>query len=193
MKTSILVLVFVLTSSLTKLGFAELATESWCFRCPVGTVLTLFERDRYYCMIPGTNRSSAVPIWAKPLWAKVIWDVQEGRCIDGYTRSGDFCYQCPEGYAFTNAVTEYVTSSLPNLTGHWICTKHCPAGGEGKTARIAQEESRLHFTNEGGGKSEGRLENPNTVIATQWGNLRGDIKGGGTSIHWSNGTVWVRR
>lgn len=83
--------------------------------------------------------------------------------------------------------------SLPNLTGDWICTKKCPAGGEGKIAKIAQQESRLHFTNEGGGISEGRFENPNTVIATQWGNLRGAIKDGGTSIHWSNGTIWSRR
>ena len=84
-------------------------------------------------------------------------------------------------------------SSFPNLTGQWKCKKYCPAGAVGKSASIKQGESpQLHFTNEGGGKSEGRFVDQNTIIATQWGNLRGDIKAGGMEIHWGNGTVWER-
>lgn len=85
-------------------------------------------------------------------------------------------------------------SSFPNLTGQWKCTRNCPAGGVGKYANIKQGQSRqLNFTNEGGGTSDGRFVDQNTVIATQWGNLQGYIKEGGRSIHWGNGTVWERR
>jgi hypothetical protein len=93
----------------------------------------------------------------------------------------------------TNAGDDAVSPSFPNLAGNWICTKNCPAGGEGKTARIAQEGSRLHFTNEGGSTSEGQFIDRDTVTATQWGNLRATIRDGGRVIDWSNGTEWARR
>ena len=84
-------------------------------------------------------------------------------------------------------------ASLPNLAGDWICTKSCPAGGEGNIARIKQKGSQLHLTNEAGGTSEGRFEGSNTIVATQWGNVKGDIRDGGNEIHWRNGTIWIRR
>jgi hypothetical protein len=122
MKKSILFLVFTLTLSLTKLSFAGLVEEQWCVKCPPGTNLTLFGRDRYYCMVPGTNQSAGVPLWAKPSWAKVIWDVQGGRCIDTYIRFGDeFCYRCPVGYAITTAVTDYGKQKGYTNTGRFAC------------------------------------------------------------------------
>ncbi|MDH3347354.1 MAG: hypothetical protein OEM02_04530 [Desulfobulbaceae bacterium] len=122
MRKSILVLVFALTFtlSLTKLSFAELVAEQWCFQCPPGTTLTLFERDRYYCMVTGTSQSAGVPLWAKPSWAKVMWDVQGGRCLNGYIRFGeDFCYRCPGGYQFSgSALTDYRRTSCKEVKVH---------------------------------------------------------------------------
>jgi len=123
MRRSILVLVFVLTLSLTKLSFAELVPEQWCFKCPPGTNLSLVERDRYDCMAPGTSQSAGVPLWAKPSWAKVVWDDQEGRCQDTYIRFGDeFCYRCPGDYELSTAVTDYRKQSgksCKRIIGRW--------------------------------------------------------------------------
>jgi hypothetical protein len=66
MRKSILLFVFVLALSLTKSSFAELVEEPWCFRCPLGTDLTLSGSDRYYCTSPNPNLSASVPLWAKP-------------------------------------------------------------------------------------------------------------------------------
>ena len=108
-KNTILALVLALTLSLAQTSFAKLVPEQWCFKCPPGTELALFERDRYYCVVPGTTKYLAAPVWAKPHTAKVLWDVKEGRCIDNYIRFGrDFCYRCPKGFRFVgDAVTDY--------------------------------------------------------------------------------------
>lgn len=81
-----------------------------------------------------------------------------------------------------------------DLAGKWLCTKYCPAGGEGKDARIDQDGLALVFTNEGGGVSRGYfLEGQIGVIATDWNRLIGLIKDKGARIEWLNGTDWVRK
>lgn len=89
---------------------------------------------------------------------------------------------------------EVITRPIPDLSGEWVCTKNC-SGGEGKVARIVQQGRRLDFTNEFGLTSEGRLEDDlKTVVATQWqGGLKATIEEGGNTLHWANGSIWVRK
>jgi hypothetical protein len=88
---------------------------------------------------------------------------------------------------------ETIADLVPKLEGDWICTKFCPAGGEGAIAKIIQDGATFKFVNEGGGISHGYLEDKTTVIATDWQRLAGFIKDDGKRIEWINGTVWVRK
>ena len=198
MRKSILILVVVLTLSLIKSSFAGSVSEPWCFQCPPGTNPTLFERDRYYCMDPGTNESAGVPLLAKPSWAKVMWDIQGGRCIDTYIRSGDFCYRCPVGYAFTIAVTNYGTSkSDMNISGKWNSNIR-------NTYVITQTGNSFSWTVVGHKEVAAGTINGREVSA-KWGDGPGkwlgsatgtietvDDQGRGTKIVWSNGAVFTR-
>lgn len=94
----------------------------------------------------------------------------------------------PDGiYKLTPCEVRY-----PNLSGDWVCTQNCPAGGEGKRAKIIQNGLKLTITNEGGNTTEGKFENANTILAFDWGNLKAGINNDGKEINWSNGTIWVR-
>lgn len=85
------------------------------------------------------------------------------------------------------------TVHTTDLSGEWICQRYCPAGGAGKTARILQEAKTLHFTNEGGMRSDGILQDDlKTVVAYQWENLNGTLSEDGKQLTWANGTVWTR-
>ena len=82
---------------------------------------------------------------------------------------------------------------VPGLAGEWVCRDYCPQGGEGKTAHIAQSGVILHFINEGGGKSEGRVASDSqSVLASDCGNLQGNLERNATLIRWTNGTVWAK-
>jgi hypothetical protein len=106
MKRSIL-LIMALLLFLPGLSHGELISEDFCFYCPPGSVLQLPDAatDRYYCMIPGTPRSVAVPLWAKPVWSRIT----STGCPANYFPRGDGinCYKCPLTYEFTSAITDY--------------------------------------------------------------------------------------
>jgi len=115
-----LIFLVVAFSLLAGSSFATLKEESVCFYCPPGSVLTLFERDRYYCIIPGTTQSVAVPLWAKPVWSRVTWT----GCPSDYIPLGDGenCYKCPPTYTFTRALTDYRSScygACERIIGRW--------------------------------------------------------------------------
>jgi hypothetical protein len=60
----------------------------------------------------------------------------------------------------TGAVAETL-----NLAGEYTCHVNCPAGGEGKVARIEYDGTELVFINEAGGRSKGSFVNASTVVA----------------------------
>lgn len=60
----------------------------------------------------------------------------------------------------------------------------------GKPCSITGPNEQLTFTNEYGASSRGKLADPATVVATDWGNLRGRLLEGGSFILWENGTWW---
>lgn len=77
--------------------------------------------------------------------------------------------------------------SVPDLSGHWICT--CRPG----PASIVQTGQQLRFTNEVGGVSRGHFVDARTVIADDWeGGLRGALSADNRTISWANGTTWKR-
>jgi outer membrane protein OmpA-like peptidoglycan-associated protein len=85
------------------------------------------------------------------------------------------------------------SSSMPDLSGEWICEAYCPAGGVGRTARIVQEKTTLHLINEGGMKSEGQLRADfSSIVASDWQNGTARIGDGGRQLIWANGTKWTR-
>jgi len=120
MKRSIIFLVAFLL--LPDLSFAKLLSDNFCFYCPPGSDLELYERDRYFCVTPGTGQTVAAPLWAKPVWSK---STSEG-CPSGYISLGDGedCYKCPSTYAFTSAVTDYRRGGESDrLVGKWVLAK----------------------------------------------------------------------
>jgi len=60
----------------------------------------------------------------------------------------------------------------------------------GKTTQVVQSGSSLTFINENGGQSSGFFLNSTQVIATNWGNLVGNLVDG--AIQWQNGSTWTR-
>jgi hypothetical protein len=83
-------------------------------------------------------------------------------------------------------------SPIPDLSGDWICMRYCPAGGEGKRARITQNERQLQLVNEGGGVSAGQIaDDLRSISANNWG-VSAAVEDNGQSLRWSNGTVWLR-
>lgn len=103
-----------------------------------------------------------------------------------------------EGYGekiaviFDTMLAEAGVATPVSLSGAYICLAHCPAGGAGKEARIEQNGNVLTFINEGGNRSSGYFE-AQTVVASEWGNLRATIQNNGRELHWSNGTIWQRQ
>ena len=86
--------------------------------------------------------------------------------------------------------------SYPDLNGEWICTSYCPAGGEGRLARIDQKGEKLTFINEGGGRSDGKFApkgGQNHLVAPDWGDLKGTFSTSNNEIHWANGTIWLKK
>jgi Bacterial Ig-like domain len=60
---------------------------------------------------------------------------------------------------------------------------------DGQTTTVEESGSVLTFINEHGGQSQGHYLNATQVVATNWGNLVGNLVNG--NIHWTNGTVWT--
>jgi uncharacterized repeat protein (TIGR01451 family) len=58
----------------------------------------------------------------------------------------------------------------------------------GKMTTVEQSGSDLVFHNENGGSSRGHFVSATQLVATDWGNLVGDLVGG--NIQWKNGSVW---
>jgi hypothetical protein len=79
-----------------------------------------------------------------------------------------------------------------DLTGTYECLEHCPAGGEGKFAKIEQSGDLITYINEGGGKATGRFVERNAVVAVEWGNLRATVSDDASELRWTNGTIWRR-
>lgn len=59
-------------------------------------------------------------------------------------------------------------------------------------AEISQSGNNLEFRNESGGSSKGHFENAHTVVADDWGKLRGVLSANGLTIAWANNIVWKR-
>jgi len=140
MKRSIL-LIMALLLFLPGLSHGELISEDFCFYCPPGSVLQLPDAatDRYYCMIPGTPRSVAVPLWAKPVWSRIT----STGCPANYFPRGDGinCYKCPLTYEFTSAITDYrrtpdwIIAPLASGSPHFCASGGILSGvgGDGKS------------------------------------------------------------
>ena len=60
---------------------------------------------------------------------------------------------------------------------------------DGSRDRVAHIDG-LEATNENGSVSRLRWEGSNTVVALDWGGLRGDVRN--DRIQWANGSSWVR-
>ncbi|MFN0053350.1 MAG: lamin tail domain-containing protein [Planctomycetales bacterium] len=71
---------------------------------------------------------------------------------------------------------------IPEIDGAW-------SNAAGQPTRIEQLGMSLLFVNRVGGTSVGRFVAPGQVQARDWGNILGTLNG--SSIAWSNGTVWT--
>ncbi len=78
-------------------------------------------------------------------------------------------------------------NSLPKIAGTWYY-----AGKQSSPASISQSGTTLTFTNENGLVSTGSFQDSNTVIATGWSNLLGNLNSTLDRIDWANGTYWTR-
>jgi hypothetical protein len=78
-----------------------------------------------------------------------------------------------------------------NLVGNWICEGRCqrPGGIE----RTQQDGNTITFINEMSQTSSGYWESNGTVVAINWGDLRGDLTSDCQKIVWRNSTTWIRR
>lgn len=81
-----------------------------------------------------------------------------------------------------------VAGTLPDISGTWYAQ-----GDPSKRCHISQSGRNVTFVNEQGTRATGTFRDPSTLSAN-WsfvpiaGNISGDLR----TIHWSNGTYWVR-
>lgn len=77
-----------------------------------------------------------------------------------------------------------------DLSGAW--TGYWPGPKNVGQCQVLQTGGALTFINEGGLRSRGTFSDRATVVATDWGGLKGTLTDGGKRINWANGTWWTR-
>lgn len=78
-------------------------------------------------------------------------------------------------------------SQVATLGGNWYME------GTGQKCEIIQNVSKLVFINEAGSRSNGYIKADGNVVATDWGNLHGNLNEYHNRISWSNNTNWFRK
>jgi hypothetical protein len=64
---------------------------------------------------------------------------------------------------------------------------------KGGPAKITLSENKIVFFNEANTSANGHFEDSNTVVADDWGGLRGTLNAEKSVLTWANNTTWQRR
>lgn len=79
-------------------------------------------------------------------------------------------------------------AGYPIISGEYVCSAYCPAGGVGNTAYVYQNAANLTFVNEGGMTASGTMSD-GVVQVPDWG-ITATPDGSCELINFSNSTVW---
>jgi peptidoglycan/LPS O-acetylase OafA/YrhL len=164
-----------------------IAIEVPCRTAAKQVLKTLPQGDLVHLFVPVVIRFSAgVLAWAKA-------------CVRGWATPK----KVPLSVKVSGAILGLIVSTIGalylldgpkpflSIDGDWCVDR--AERTRGGPARIALSETKIIFYNEGNAASNGHFEGHATVVADDWGGLRGSLNANKTLLAWTNNTNWRRK